>query len=134
MGSSENYDDFFKQSVIGVYETTAHDMFTEYIKPQESGNRSSVRFAEITDESGSGLRITALEAPLSFKAVDVEEENLRQSKHIEDVVRTDKTFVHINGFMRGVGSQSCGPDTDEKYRKIMHCNEEFTYSFKLELI
>lgn len=134
MGDSENYDDFSTQSVMGIYDTTVSDMFTEYIKPQESGNRSGVRFAEITDKHGSGIRITALEKPLSFKAVDVDEENLRISKHIEDVVHTDTTFVHINGFMRGIGSQSCGPDTDKKYRKVMHLNEEFSYSFKLELI
>ncbi|MGN0561201.1 MAG: hypothetical protein ACI4K6_00155, partial [Candidatus Fimenecus sp.] len=83
---------------------------------------------------GHGIRITALNAPLNFKAVDVDEENLRKSKHMEDVVRTDKTFVHINGFMRGVGSQSCGPDTAEPYKKIMHLGEAYTYSFKLERI
>lgn len=115
MGEYESYSDFSCQDVMGIYETSANEMYVQNIKPQESGNRNMVRWAEITDKNGKGIRITAIEQPLNFKAVDVEEGNLRTSKHIEDVVHTDKTFVHINGFMRGIGSASCGPDTADIY-------------------
>ncbi|MGN1443011.1 MAG: glycoside hydrolase family 2 TIM barrel-domain containing protein, partial [Acutalibacteraceae bacterium] len=134
MGETESYSDFSAQSVMGIYETTADKMYTENIKPQESGNHNGVRWAEITAENGCGIRITALDKALNLKAVDVEEENLRSSKHIEDIVHTDKTFVHINGFMRGIGSASCGPDTPDQYKKILHFKESYTYSFKIELI
>lgn len=134
MGETESYSDFSAQDVMGVYESTADKMYIDNIKPQESGNRNKVRWAEITDENNCGLRITALEQALNFKAVDIKESNLRKAKHIEDVSHTDKTFVHINGFMRGIGSASCGPDTDDKYKKIMHLGETYTYTFKLELI
>ncbi|MGN1195031.1 MAG: hypothetical protein ACI4SB_06070, partial [Acutalibacteraceae bacterium] len=117
-----------------IYETAADKMYTENIKPQESGSHNGVRFAEITDKNGCGIRITALEKALNFKAVDVEESNLRHAKHIEDVVHTDKTFLHIHGFMRGIGSASCGPDTAGKYKKILHFKETYTYSFKIELL
>lgn len=134
LGETESYADFTAPDTMGIYETTVQEMYVENIKPQESGNRCMVRFAEVTDKNGHGVRITALNAPLNFKAVDVDEANLRKAKHIEDVVRTDKTFVHINGFMRGIGSQSCGPDTAEQYKKIMHLGETYTYAFKLERI
>ncbi|MGN0523403.1 MAG: glycoside hydrolase family 2 TIM barrel-domain containing protein [Eubacterium sp.] len=134
MGETESYCDFSRQDVMGVYETAVNDMYVENIKPQESGNRNAVRWAEITDKNGSGIRITALQQALNFKAVNVDEENLRKAKHIEDVIRTNETTVHINGFMRGIGSASCGPDTPDRYKRIMHWGESFTYSFKLELI
>lgn len=134
MGEYESYCDFSCQDVMGIYETTAHDMYAENIKPQESGNRNMVRWAEITDSKGAGIRITAIEQALNFKAVHIEEKNLCHSKHMEDVIHTDKTFVHINGFMRGIGSASCGPDTAEKYKKLMHLGETYTYTFKLEVI
>lgn len=134
MGEAESYSDFSCQSIMGIYKISADRMYMQNIKPQESGNHSNVRFAEITDESGNGIRITALEQALNFKAVDVEEANLRSAKHIEDVIHTDKTFVHINGFMRGIGSASCGPDTTEEFKKILHFGESYTYSFKVELI
>ncbi|MGN0457799.1 MAG: glycoside hydrolase family 2 TIM barrel-domain containing protein [Eubacterium sp.] len=134
MGETESYCDFSCQDVMGVYEATADTMYIENIKPQESGNRNAVRWAEITDKDGNGIRVTALKQALNFKAVNVDGANLRRAKHIEDVVRTDKTFVHINGFIRGIGSQSCGPDTADKYKKIMHLGETYSYSFKLELI
>ncbi|MGN0532427.1 MAG: glycoside hydrolase family 2 TIM barrel-domain containing protein [Eubacterium sp.] len=134
MGGTESYSDFSCQDVMGIYETTAEDMYIENIKPQESGNRNMVRWAEITDDNGCGIRITALEQAMDFKAVNIEKENLCKAKHIEDVKRMDKTVIHINGFMRGIGSASCGPDTADRYKKIMHPGESFAYSFKLELI
>ncbi len=134
MGDVECYSDFSKQSVMGVYETTAEDMYVPYIKPQESGNRSGVRWAEITDNTGAGIRITAVAAPLNFKAVNVVTENLQNAKHTEDVERVNATVLHLNGFMRGIGSASCGPDTAERYKKILHLKECFTYTFDFEII
>lgn len=134
MGETESYPDFHCQDVMGIYETDTASMYIENIKPQESGNRNMVRWAEITDENGHGIRITALEQALNFKAVNIDEDNLRKAKHMEDVLRTDKTVVHINGFMRGIGSNSCGPDTAEKYKKFLYPGETYSYSFKLELI
>lgn len=134
MGENESYSDFFGQNVMGIYEIAAKDMYVENIKPQESGNRNMVRWAEITDGRGGGIRILAIDQALNFKSVDVDEKNLCQAKHMEDVVRSDKIFVHINGFMRGIGSASCGPDTEDKYKKTMHFGETYTYTFKLEII
>lgn len=134
LGNAESYSDFCAQDTMGIYETTAQKMYVENIKPQESGNRHGVRFAEVTDKNGHGIRIPALDSPIDFKAVDVDRENLCKAKHIEDVIRTDKTIIHINGFVRGIGSQSCGSDTAEQFKKIMHYKESFTYFFKLERI
>lgn len=134
MGKTESYSDFNKHDVMGIYETDVNKMFVPYIKPQESGNISAVRWAEITNDKGAGIRITALDTALNFKAVDVEENNLVKAKHLEDVVHTGNTILHINGFMRGIGSQSCGPDTAEKFKKVLHLKEMFTYSFKIEII
>ena len=134
MGETESYSDFSAQDVMGIYETDTAAMDVGYIKPQESGSRSGVRWAEVTDESGSGLRITALEQPLNFKATDIDPQELRRAKHREDVVRLNKTILHLNGFMRGIGSASCGPDTAERYQKILHYRETYTYSFKIESI
>ena len=134
MGEMESYSDFHAQDVMGIYETDASTMAVPYIKPQESGNRSGVRWAEVTDDSGAGLRIAALEQPLNFKAVDIDETQLRRAGHREDVTHQDHTVLHINGFMRGIGSASCGPDTAERYKKILHDRETYSYSFKIEAI
>lgn len=134
MGETESYSDFSAQDVMGVYETKASEMLVPYIKPQESGNRSSVRWVEVTDHKGGGVRITALEQALHFKAVDVSGENLRKARHREDVLHRDETILHINGFMRGIGSQSCGPDTAEAYKKVLHLKESVCFSFQLEIL
>lgn len=64
----------------------------------------------------------------------MDEENLRKARHREDVERLDQTVLHINGFMRGIGSQSCGPDTAEPFKKLLHFGETAAYSFLLELL
>lgn len=134
MGEFESYSDFNAQDVMGVYETDVKSMFTPYIKPQESGDRSEVRWAEITNDKGSGVRVTALEKAISFKATDVDNPALQKAKHLEDVVHTDKTILHINGFTRGIGSESCGPDTAEEFKKVLYLGETYKYSFKIEII
>ena len=39
-----------------------------------------------------------------------------KAQHQEDVKKTDTTFLSLDGFVRGIGSSSCGPDTREEYR------------------
>lgn len=134
MGDKESYSDFNAQDVMGVYETDVKSMYEPYIKPQESGSRNGVRWAEITNDKGEGVRITALDKALDFKATDVDGIKLMKAKHLEDVIHTDKTILHINGFMRGIGSESCGPGSRDEYKKVLHLGESYKYSFKIEII
>ncbi len=132
LGDRENYCDFRQHAVLGIYETDADSMYEHYIKPQDSGNRGDVRWFRILDETGQGLMFRASQRALDFSVLPFDDAVLAQAKHREDLVAQDKTVVKIDGFVRGIGSNSCGPDTRKENRHTGVTPIE--YSFRIEPI
>lgn len=131
MGNYENYSDFSKQSVMGVYKTNVAEMRQPYIKPQDSGNRANVRWAKVTNQNGRGLEFLALEKAFNFSATDITLDSLQKAKHREDAVPMNTTNVSIDSFVRGIGSNSCGPDTRDKYKLVVKKGYELKYKFRI---
>ncbi len=61
-GPQENYSNRREGARIGKYSLTAEEMYTNYLEPQSCGNRSLIRWMEITDMSGSGFRASLIPA------------------------------------------------------------------------
>ena len=115
-GEKENLCDFKAQAPVGVYTAKVEDLYEPYIKPQDSGHHGETRFVELTDECGDGLRFTALDKAFSFTARPFTQKLLCGAKHREDLHDEHTTVLHIDGFMRGTGTASCGQDTLAQYR------------------
>lgn len=128
-GNVENYPDFKNQASLGIYKTTTSDMLEPYIKPQDSGNRCGVRWVKVTNNDGLGLQFIAEEKPFNFNARTTTEDNLISAKHLEDVKVMELNNIIIDGFVRGVGSNSCGPDTRDKFKFILSKQNPFKFSF-----
>lgn len=131
-GDKENYSDFMSQAKLGVYKTKTSDMLEPYIKPQESGNRCGVRWAKVTNNDGLGLEFIAQNAPFNFNAKTTTDENLIAANHLEDVKVMELNNICIDGFVRGLGSNSCGPDTRDKFKYILSKSNPFKFSFVLK--
>lgn len=58
-GPVENYTDRRSGAKIGVYNTTAGDMYHAYVRPQENGHRTDTRRLSLMDKSGHGLTVLA---------------------------------------------------------------------------
>jgi len=116
LGERENLPDMTAQAKMGVYATTVSAMHEPYIYPQDNGNHGQCRWLEITDAEGHGLRITNAPGAFSFSAHHYTQENLEAAKHQEDLRDEGLIFLSIDGFVRGSGTSSCGPDALEKYR------------------
>lgn len=129
LGDFENYSDCKAHALMGIHSKKVGEFEDNYIKPQDSGNMGEVRWAEITNKSGAGIKIIAKNRPFNFKATRIEDSSLVKAKHREDVYDSGNTIVHISGFMRGIGSNSCGPDTRSEFRHILGKN--YSYSFRL---
>ncbi len=67
-GPEENYWDRQKGSFIGIYTTTAEEMYVPYVRPQENGHRMDTRWLELRSKSGKGLRIEA-DSTIEFNAL-----------------------------------------------------------------
>lgn len=115
-GEGENYSDFKAHTLLGVYTVPVTRMPEPYIRPQASGNRAETRWAEAYDENGTGLRFTAQVTPFNFNALPYNFEGIRNARHRQEIKYDGTTTVHIDNFVRGVGSNSCGPDARAEYR------------------
>ena len=131
-GNHENYIDMHNHCLMNVFHQTVDDFYIPYIKPQDNSNRYGVRYACITDSSGCSVRITAQDKPFEFKADQIDPDSLMQARHSEDVRNAAHTHVYVSGFVRGAGSNSCGPDVLEKYQTCFDAAHPFSFSFALK--
>ncbi len=132
LGEKENLCDFDAQSTVGLYNAKIEDMNVPYIRPQDNGNHGKTRFVRFFDESGKGVEFRYRKNYFSFSAHNYSEKTLIKAKHMEDIHDDEIISVNIDGFMRGTGTNSCGPDTLPKYR--VELKKELEFSFYLRPI
>lgn len=128
-GSAENVSDFNIQSPIGLYCENVIDMHENYIKPQDNGNHSDVKYLRLTDNSGNGIEIAG-NSKFSFSVHEYTQNLLTKAKHREDLYDQNTTFLSLDGFMRGAGSNACGPDTLEEHRFNFKKHNKFSFTIK----
>lgn len=131
-GDKENYRDFRQHSVLGIYRAERETMYEPYIKPQDCGNRSDVRWFCVQDDQGTGICVRAKKETLNFTVLPYDDQVLAKARHRADLVDQDKTVVKIDGFVRGIGSNSCGPDTRRENRH--NSGAPIMYKFRIEPI
>ena len=103
-GPHENYWDRKTSAPLGRYATTVTDWVTPYVRPQENGNRCDVRWLELTNEHGRGLRITALpDQPLSVSAWPYTQADLAVAAHDFELATRDLITVNLDHRQMGVG-------------------------------
>lgn len=129
LGSHENLCDLKAHTTACVYNDDVNNMHVPYIKPQDNGNRTEVRWLKITNKEGKGLTINQLEDKFSFSIHHYTQKLLQKALHQEDICDQNTTFVSIDGFMRGTGSASCGPDTLPQY--TFSAKEGLEFAFRL---
>ncbi len=112
-GPHESYPDR-KIARIGRYISTVNDQYIPYVRPQENGGHTGVRWFELTNAGGHGVRIQ-LSRPLQVSVTPNRSVDLADATHDVEVVTSGNTVVHIDAEHRGLGTASCGPDTIAKY-------------------
>jgi beta-galactosidase len=86
-----------------------------YVFPQENGSRADVRWATLTDASGTGLRIEG--SPTTHLTVRRwSTEQLDAARHTVELVDEGCLFVHLDAAQQGIGTASCGPGVLPDYR------------------
>jgi beta-galactosidase len=128
-GPHENYQDRKGSAFFGEYQTTVDGMASEhYVTSQNMGNREEVRWLNITDKKGTGIKITAKNG-LSFSALHYSEQELWDAKHDFALIdiRKPQTFLNLDCIQEGVGNATCGPITLEKYRVPASKNLSFSF-------
>ncbi len=126
-GPWENYIDRCTGSFVGLYESTVAEQYVDYVRPQDNGYKSGVRWAEFTDGAGKGVRFEASE-PLFMQALHYGWEDIFLARHdgwqkhtlqirryAPPVAQRD-VILNLDVRQTGLGGASVGPATMEKYR------------------
>lgn len=137
-GPEENYIDRHSSSFIGKYEANVKDEYYPYVRPQESGNHTDIRYFSIFNPTtGKGITFEGY-APMECSAIPYLVEDLDAGvekehawgQHSGDLVEKGLVQLHIQQRQFGLGCiDSWGSSPMEKYR--MHYQDR-CFSFVIK--
>ncbi|MEN1985027.1 glycoside hydrolase family 2 TIM barrel-domain containing protein [Paenibacillus hubeiensis] len=117
LGPEENYADRAFGARLGIHESSVADTVAPYLVPQESGNRTGVRWAKLTDAAGRGFRIEAASAPIELNVSPYTAFELENAQHAYELPPVHYTVVTVAGKQMGVGGDdSWGAPVHPEYR------------------
>jgi beta-galactosidase len=132
-GPWENYSDRNTASFIGIYRSTVAEQTFDYIRPQENGNHTDVRWLRLTNDKGTGIQIKGLQ-PLSVKAAhnpasDLDFGVTKKNSHPSDITPRKDIFLNVDYLQRGVGG-------DDSWGRLPHepyCLLKNAYEYEYEI-
>ena len=129
LGPEENYIDRREGARLGIWEYTAKENFTPYLLPQECGNRTGVRWAEITDDRGGGLKLWLNGG--EFSALPWTPHEIENAAHGYELPPVCYTVLKMSSRQMGVGGDdSWGARTHPEYLLDVSKPVEFAFSLK----
>ncbi len=133
-GPHENYCDRNRSAFVGLYESKVSDQLVSYVRPQENGYKTDVRWFELRNRDNWGLRISG-EPLLGFSALhnpieDFDQKPGDEIKHLNDIIRKDRVFVSLDLKQMGVaGDDSWGAKPYPQYA-VPARNYEFNFTIE----
>ena len=131
-GPWANYIDKQSGAIIGNYSGSVDSLWTDYVRPQENGNRCDVRWVAFTNQSGDGL-LAIGDPVLSVSAWPYSLEDLENAKHIDDLPQRNYITVNLDDKQMGVGgidtwSRNARPEPQFR----LPSDEKYQYTFYLQ--
>ena len=136
-GPIENYIDRHDSEFLGIYENEVMKEYFEYVRPQESGNHTDIRWFQVLDKDGHGLCFYS-NAPMEASALPYTLDQLDDGPHKDkawghhsgDLIPAGRTQVHIQQRQFGLGCvNSWGAWPRDEYR-LPYQDYDFTFAIK----
>ena len=108
-GPVESYRDLCHAGAVGLYDSDTDKEYVRYVRPQEHGNHTAVKWLRIGDLE---FRADAMEINVSRYSTAA----LLKAEHTDELVADGKTHLRIDYKVSGIGSHSCGPSLERRYR------------------
>ena len=130
-GPIENYSDRKDCMRIAIYSDEADNQYFPYIRPQESGTKSDIRWWKQTDATGLGLQVKSCTpfyaSALHFDTEELDDGDEKEQRHSFDLKKSKFTNLFLDAAHMGVGGEnSWGAWPLEKYR-IHYGNKTFNF-------
>ncbi len=131
-GPDENYIDRQTGYDVGIYQKDVKDFFVDYIKPQETGNRTGVRWVSLTNDNGVGLLAKA-DGLMEFNALHYTPEQLTNYLHSYMLPEGQDITLRLNHRQMGIGGDnSWGAKPLDQYQ--IPADQTYTYTYTLKPI
>ncbi|MBD0296015.1 MAG: DUF4981 domain-containing protein, partial [Flavisolibacter sp.] len=132
-GPYENYVDRNYSTPVGIYKQSVQEQFYPYIRPQETGNKTDIRWFRIMNGAGNGILIQS-DSLLSMSALhyldsDLDDGDEKHQRNAGELKPRKLAQLHIDAAQMGVGGiNSWGTLPLEKYRLPY---KNYSYTFKI---
>jgi beta-galactosidase len=127
-GPHETYCDRKTGAAVGIYSGKVEELIHEYVRPQENGNRTDVRWMTLTNDAGVGLLAVGMPL-LSVSAWPYTMDDLEKAKHTHELPRSGNVTLNLDYKQMGVGGDdSWGARTHPEY---LLGAKPYQYSFRL---
>ncbi|CAI8764626.1 beta-galactosidase subunit alpha [Bacillus pseudomycoides] len=113
-GPGESYVDSKEANKIDLYEMTVKDLFFPYVFPQETGNRTDVKWVSLYDQYHVGF-VAHSTQDFNFSALPYTTEDLEKAEHLYELQEREFVTFHLDYKQNGLGSASCGPAQLQEY-------------------
>lgn len=108
-GPYESYNDLCHAGRVSMYSSSANKEYVNYARPQEHGNHTNVKMLKIGKLCFEG---EGFDCNVSSYSTD----SLTKAEHTDELYSDGKTHLRIDYKVSGIGSNSCGPELEKKYR------------------
>lgn len=130
-GPVENYIDRNHCSDLGIYRQSVSEQFYPYIRPQENGTKTDIRWWKMLDAAGNGIEVVAT-APFSASALHYTIESLdegwsKQQGHSQEVEEADLTNLCIDKVQAGLGCEDSWGRIARPEYQVPYADYEFTF-------
>ncbi|MEH7254698.1 glycoside hydrolase family 2 TIM barrel-domain containing protein [Neobacillus niacini] len=133
MGPEENYSDRAAGARLGVFTNKVTDNLSGYVKPQESGNRTGVRWVNLTNSDGHGIKISSTSRPVECNFSPYTAFELENAAHHYELPNVHYTVVTVAGKQMGVGGDdSWGAPVYPEH--LVNANEDMDFEFMIQPI
>lgn len=106
-GPGENYADRKSSTFMGCYKQSVSEQFYPYVRPQETGSKSDVRWWKVTDADGRGVMFTSAKpffaTALHYLTGDLDDGEVKHQRHSGELHERDLTCVSLDGYQMGLG-------------------------------
>jgi beta-galactosidase len=132
-GPHENYNDRNTAALVGVYKASVEDLYFPYIRPQENGYKTDVRWITFTNSTGKGVKIEGAQL-LGFSAHhqyndDFDAGKTKKQRHTTDIQKRDFVNINIDYMQTGIGGDNSWSQKALAHKefRIHPDNLEYTY-------
>ncbi len=133
-GPVENYIDRKASQNVGIYKQTADQQFFPYIRPQETGTKSDIRWWKQTNAEGVGFLVTAQEnyfdaSALHYNISDLDDGDSKDQRHSPEVPKSKYTVLSLNHAHFGIGGENSWGAWPLEQHRLPY--KDMTFNFRL---